>query len=312
MADEIFYSGLGDQRAATILAARFQLLLADRDSSVLSHPALWYAGTAPIGSTVIQVPRVGLLGYDLLTSGTEGTAPANTPLTDGSSNITVAGYEKIYQAGDIARMTDSLGVLNADMMAMDCAMSAAQTLINILAALATGFSTNVVGSSGVDLTVQDFTDGITLLEVAKASGPLLALLHPTQWGDMRTDSLSLGGAVQYREDAQGIVQGARGLYKGTLFGVDCFTSSHCDTSDAGANVNGMIIANGAVLWGNGQYVPEPGDPNIVDLAIPEQPIRARLERDRDGRSGLTSWVMRTPMGVIEGIDAAGVRVRSDA
>ena len=37
-------------------------------------------------------------------------------------------------------------------------------------------------------------------------------------------------------------QGARGLYKGTLYGVDVFTSSHCDTSDAGANCRGIPSA----------------------------------------------------------------------
>jgi hypothetical protein len=312
MANEILYSGIGDLTTATKLAAMFHLLLADRESSALLHPALMYVGSAGPNSTVIQVPRVGLLGYDLMTSGTEGTDPGNTALTDGSSNVTVGIREKIYEAGDLARLTAIGGLLDTEMMAEDMAVTVAQTLIDLLAALATGFSTNVVGSSGVDLTHQDFLDGITLLEVAKANGQLMSLLHPTQLGDLRTDALSLGGAVQHRPDAQGIARYAGSLYKGTLYGVDLFTSSHCDTSDGAANVNGMIIAPGAVLWGNGQFVPEPGDSNILDLSIPGAPVYGRLERDRNGRAGLTAWVMRTLLGVIEGIDAAGVRVRSDA
>lgn len=314
MANEIIYSGLGDMRAAAVLAATYQLLLADREAGALAHPALQmgYAGIAAPGSLVLQVPRVGLLGYDLMVSGTEGTDPGNTALTDGKSDITLAGFEKIYEAGDLARFTDVYGMLDAEMMAADCAMSTAQTLINALAALATGFSTNVCGTSGVDLTWSDVTDGITLIEVGKATGPLMGLVHPTQWGDLRKDTLSLGGAVQHRGDLQGVARYAGSLYKGRILDVDWFASSHCDTSDAGANVNGMLIAPGAVLWGSGAYAPEIGDANILDLGIPGQPITARLERDRNGRAGLTAWIMRAILGTIEGIDAAGCRIRSDA
>lgn len=312
MADEIIYSGLGDMRAATVLANLYMLLLADRDGGALSHPALMQVGSGSPGSLVIQVPQVGLIGYDLMTDGTEGTAPANTALTDAHANITLAISEKIYQAGDLARMTDPYGMLMPEVMAADMAASVAQTLISKLAALAAGFTTNVVGSSGIDLTVQDFTDGITLLEKQQAAGRLCSILDPTQWGDMRTDSLSLGGAVQHRADSQGIVMYAGGNYKGELFGVDVFTSGRCALSDGNANTNGMIFGAGALLWGDGTFIPEPGDPNILDLAAPGMPVRGRLERDRDGRSGLTSWVMRAVLGVIEGIDAAGCRVRSDA
>lgn len=312
MANEIVYSGIGDLTVAARLASLYQLLLADRDSGALAHPAIVYAGMSQAGSTVVKVPQVGLMGYNLLASGTEGTDPGNTALTDASASITVAIYEKIYEAGDLARMVDAYGMFSPEMMAADCAVSAAQTLIDLLVALATGFTTNVVGSSGIDLVIEDFTDGITLLEVAKVAGRLCSILHPTQIGDMRTDSLSLAGAVQYRQDAQGLVRYAGSNYKGELFGVDVFSSAQCDTSDAGANVNGMIFGPGAVLWGDGAFVPEPGDNNIIDLAMPGAPAKARLERVRSGRAGLTAWVMRALMGVIEGIDAAGCRVRSDA
>lgn len=311
MANEILYSGLGDLTTAANLASRFHLLLAARDSSFLGHPAIFDAGFATPGSIVMQVPQLGMLGYDLMASGTEGTAPSNTALTDGSSSITLAIYEKVYQNGDLARMTDAYGFLDTAMFAQDLAVTTAQTLISILAALSTGFSTNVVGSSGVDLTVSDFTDGITLLEVANVAGSLAAVLHPRQWGDMRTNSLTLAGAVEHRPDVQGLASYAGQSYKGSVFGVDTFVSSRCPDSDAAANENGVIFGSGALLMGKGQFVPE-ADPNILDLAIPGAPVMARLERDRDGRSGLTSHVMRTVMGVIEGIDGAGCRVRSDA
>ena len=102
------------------------------------------------------------------------------------------------------------------------------------------------------------------------------------------------------------------LNKGQFFGVDTFTSSQCDSSDASANVNGMIAGAGAFHWGLGQLVSEPMDSNIIDMGIPGTPVLGRLERIRSGGTGTTRWMQRFVFGCIEGIDAAAVRVRSDA
>lgn len=311
MANEILYSGLGDLNVAAQLGAFYTLLLADRDASALSHPALIDAGVGMPGSLVMQIPQVGLLGYDLMSAGSEGSDPGNTALTDGSDQITLALYDKIYEHGDLARMTDAFGILDPEMMAADCAITTALTLLDLLAALATGFSTNVVGSSGVDLVVQDLIDAQTKLRVANVQSTLCQILHPTQIGDINTDLASIGGAFQHRPDLQGFTRWTGGSYMGQLFGVDTFSSSYCDASDAGANVNGMVFGRGALLHGRGAFRAE-SDPNIIPIAVPDAPVQARLERIRSGRTGLTAWAMRAVMGVIEGQDAAGCRVRSDA
>ena len=309
MADEILYSGIGDQTVAAQLGSFYTLLLADRDASALRHPALIDAGLGMPGSLVMQIPQLGLFGYDQMTDGTEGTAPANTALTDGNDQITLAIIEKIYEHGDLARMGDAFGVFDPETFAIDMTVSVAMTLLNKIAALSTGFSGNVVGTTTVDLVNQDFLDGITKLRIANVTGELCSLLHPQQIGDLGTDSFSLGGAVQMRADMQGIAAYTSGSYQGKLLNVDVFQSSQCPT--AGGDVNGMIFGRGAILHGRGQFRAE-SDANIIDLAVPGSPIVGRLERSRAGRSGLTSWISRAVIGVIEGQDLAGCRVRSDA
>jgi hypothetical protein len=74
----------------------------------------------------------------------------------------------------------------------------------------------------------------------------------------------------------------------------------------------MLIGAGALYWGRGQFAPEFSPGGIIELAAPGSPVTARLEIERDGRAGLTSWIMRHIVGVIEGQDAAGVRIRSKA
>ena len=87
---EIFYSGLGDLRYATILAGELGLLLADR-ASLWRNPAITFYGDARgSGSTVFDVPLAGLDGYDLMASVAENASTSNTALTDASPAITVA------------------------------------------------------------------------------------------------------------------------------------------------------------------------------------------------------------------------------
>lgn len=301
MANEILVSGIGDLITQETMSAEYLMLLAER-GDIFGHPALVYAGAA-VGSNVVRVPAAGLMGYDLLSAGTPGSALANTALTDASFDVTVAWYGKSYEAVDLARIVAD-GRLDPELFALDMAVSVAQTLMNLIANLADGF-TNVVGSTGVDMTIGDWVDGITTLEISNAGGEFLGLLHPRQWGDMRTAALALGGAAQYREDAQGVVAAKMGSYKGKLFGVDAFTSSRCKLVNTGADRAGMMFGRGAVLWADAEF-PDEGDPNQLVMG------RAMLERDRDGKKGSTAYVSHANLGAAEGIDLAGVSIVTDA
>lgn len=304
MANEVLVAGIADLKTTEVMSSEFLMLLADR-GDLFQHPALVYAGAAQ-GSNKVRVPQLGLGGYDLLAAGTEGTALANTALTDGSSDITVAWYGKTYAVSDLAQVVAANGLIDPVMFAQDAAISVAQTLISLLAGLMGGFS-NTVGSTGVDLSAANFVDAITQLEVSKVSGPLMAILHPQQYGDLRSASLSLGGAVQYREDAQALVMSRSNSsqYKGNIFGVDVFCSSHVGTANAGADRAGGMFGRGAVAWADAQF-PANGDPNIISLG------RAAFERDRSGTAGLTNYTTHAFMGAVEAIDAAGVSIITDA
>lgn len=302
MANEILIAGIADLMAAEIVSSQFLLLLADR-SDILGHPALVYAGAA-VGSNVVKVPQIGLMGYDTLAAGTEGTASANTALTDSSDSITVAWYSKQYEQSDLAQVVAANGLLDPMLFAQDCAVSVAQTLMGLIANLVDNFSTTV-GTSGVNASIQNFVDAITALELNKAQGPYLSILHPRQWGDLRTDALSLGGAAQFRTDAQGLVAAGTGLYKGQLFGVDVMTHGAVPTANGGADRAGGMFSRGALAWADAQF-PANGDPNILNLG------RAAFERQRTGKAGLTAYISHAFLGVVECIDTAGVSIITDA
>ncbi|MCB9763920.1 MAG: hypothetical protein H6739_29385 [Alphaproteobacteria bacterium] len=301
MANEIVPSGIGDLIAGEVMANEYMMLLAERDNSVLNHPALFHATATSPTSNVVRVPHVGLGGYDLLSATTPGSEIANTALIDGSSDITISSRAKVYMADDLAQyITD--GKLDAIALAQDAVVSISQTLISLIASVAGGF-TATEGTSGVDATWNDVLAAKTTLDIANAAGPMLAIVHSRQWGDLESDALSMG--VLPAQSMSGVIMQGLSGYRGRYLGIDFFVSNHVPTANAGADRAGGIFTRGGIAWADAQ-MPAENDPNIVNLG------RGRFERVRQGRYLATSYVTSYHCGVAQAIDAAGVSLVSDA
>lgn len=301
MANEILVSSIGDLIAGEVLATEYLMLLADRDNSILTHPAIMYAQASSPTSNVVRVPHLGLGGYDLLSATTPGSEVANTALVDGSTDVTLAMRAKRYNVDDLAKYV-SAGKLGASMFAQDLAVSYGQTLISLIANVGDDF-TSTAGATGVNATWADILTAKATLGVAKASGQMCAIVHPQQWADLESDALSLG--VLPAQTSGGIINQGLAAYKGNWFGIDFFTSSYVPTANAGADRAGCIFTRGGIAWSDAQMDDE-GDPNIVNLG------RARLERVRQGNYLATSYVFSHVSGVSKAIDAAGVALITDA
>ncbi len=301
MANEIVASGIGDLIAGEVMAAEFLMLLADRDGSVLTHPALFHATGSARSSNVVRVPHIGLGGYDLLTATTPGSEHANTALTDGSTDVTIAPRAKVYSIDDLAGFISD-GKLDALAFAQDAAVSVAQTLISLIANVADDF-TATAGTTTVNATWNDVVDAKTTLGVAKATGPMLGIVHPRQWGDLEIDALSMG--VIPAQVMAGVINQGLDAFKGQWLGIDFFVSSAVPTANAGADRAGGIFCRGGIAWADVD-IPAEADPNIVNLG------RARFERDRKGTYLETSYVTSFHAGVAQAIDGAGVSLITDA
>lgn len=301
MANEILTSGIGDLIAGEVLAAEYLMLLADRDSSVLNHPAIMRATATSPHSNVVRVPHLGLGGYDLLTDVTPGSEVANTAFSDGSTDVTIAARAKRYTATDLAKYV-AAGKLGPAMFAQDLVISVAQTMISLIANVGDDFTTTI-STTGVALVWSKVLEAKAALGVAKANGPLMAIFSPVQWGHLEADALGLG--VLPAQTNAGIVNAGLSAYKGRYFGIDCYVSSHVPTANAGADRAGCLLSPGAIAWADAQ-MPSDGDPNIADFGT------ARLERVRQGNFLSTSYVFSHHGGCAKAIDAAGVSIISDA
>jgi len=308
VANEILYAGLTDQRTVEILDGQVLQLLADR-SALPNHPALYYAGDlAGSGSTTIKVPFVGLDGYDLPAPRADGAAAVNTALVDSSYTISVNTKTKAYEPSDIARFSDSLGVLNAERFAQDAVASHMLQITDQIAGLVGNFS-NTVGASGSDLSIANVLAGLTLLEVgcqaSLAEGEVMAVLHTVQMGDLRTALATVAaGALQWSVPPEQLVVRGNG-YRGRYLGVDWFSSSYVDLVNVGADRAGGMFVRGAIGWADMSQVADSADQIVLGGKI-------LFERDRTAKSGLTAYVSHSINGSSEMLDAAGVSIITDA
>jgi len=306
MANEIYYSGLGDLRLAAVLHQEIALLLADR-GSLRGQPAIVnYGDLSGRGSTVLEVPQAGLDGYDRMAAVAENASTSNTALTDASPSITIARQALQYQISDLANITDSVG-LDTDRLAASMVGSYDMRFTEMICQITDDF-TATAGSSGVDMVVADWYDAQFALTQSSVTGPYLAILHPVQLTDFQSSLRAEAGAVQYVPATAEMLAIKGPGFAGSFNGVDIFASSHVPTANAGADRAGGMFGAGAVGYATGSLTAVRGAGGLVLPA--GTPVVVEFERDAAG--AMTTVVGNGFLGVAIVEDGRGVSIITDA
>jgi len=307
MANEVLYSGLGDLRLAKILNNEIQLLLADR-FSLRNHPSILNAGNiAGRGSSVISIPQAGLDGYDSMTAvGAETANASNVALTDASADITIARYALRREISDLANLTDSVG-LNVERLAADMVGGYEMAVTEAICDVIDGF-TATAGTSGVDMSVDDFFSALFQLEQTSVPTPYVAVLHPVQLTDLQSSIRAEGGALQYVAATQEMLMAKGQGFAGSFLGVDIFKSSKVNTANAGADRAGAMMGYGAVGMAEGAVRPVSALGGA--LQFPAGTVIA-VEYDRNSQAGLTSITGNAYFGCAK-LQELGVSIITDA
>jgi len=299
-------SNLTGLLASEALSGVVEMTLADR-GALPNHPALISIPKLEgLGSTSIQASSIALGGATLLVSTAEISAVTATTITNTAVNLTIAKYAKAHSASGLARVVDSTGTINLEKFALDAVAAASSTLLSVVALLMQSFAT-VKGSSGVNASFVNFLDCITALEIAKVHGPLLGILHPQQWADIRADvAAASGGAIQWNQGSQGMIDAMKGIgAQGQFAGVDVYTTTH--VLDDATDVWGGVFGRGAIVYGM-------ASPSAMDLTADMAVLGGKIlfERSRTALSDITAYVTTVYMGAVEMIDLAGVTLKTDA
>ena len=306
MANEILYTGIGDLRLTEFLAAAIELTLADR-YWLWGHPALVFRGDiAGQGSSTVKVPQVGLGGADEMAAVAENAAVAVTNLTDASDTLAVARQSLARKMSDLARITDpSGGVVNVTALAGDLVMSAMGRFTTMLAALGGGF-TSTVGSTGVNLSVDNWFTGVLTLELANVPGPYISTLHSQQIGDLRT-SLRSESNIPLQDRSVETVQRVGQASAGALLGVDILRVNRTPTANAGADRAGMMWARGGIHWADASV---PGIPGVPAALGGGGRISVKMDTEILAANTILVGDYYVAVGIMD--TAAGINVTTDA
>ena len=306
-------AGIGDANI-TIARRTIQLALHEsvKNNAIMGHPVI----TAMLQTDELLGQLMGELGVSIslaaigqgkLAATVEGTAATATNFsTSNSATVTPARRAYARDVGDFARSVQEgllTGTLAPDayaMMTYEGLMLWFNDLIDRIAALSSS-ATYEVGTTAIALTWSALQNGIIAFKDRGVSGRALGLLSAKGAQDLSGDGLGLAGAVQFRQQTQGMVsQLGDGAYLFSEWGVDFYLNSELDAD--GADTLGILLSPGAILSKH-QRVPLPVEAtSLLDAGF------YTMEASRPG-GGVTriETVSHNAVGILEASRFAAIR-----
>lgn len=306
MANEISYATLlsAGGRVARILSSLLHTNLYDPTGL---RALMTFVPYSPMGSSTMNVTKV-TRGAVMAAATTElSSGFANTALSTGNYDLAVARYGLKMQPTDLMKITG--GALDVNYVVGVLTESLDLTLTDLLTALFSNIAGNV-GTSGADLTVDDFFDAVYYLNLANNPGQLSVVLHNQQINDLIESIRGEGGPMQFRTDAQGLLQSPGVGFRGQFAGVAVYQSDSCLLVNSSADRQGCMFSSGAFAY---TLAPVAAlDPMINPADILVATPEMFVERVRDGANGMTSLIANAYPGTAEAEDLRACRVTTDA
>lgn len=260
-----------------------------------------------MGSATMNITKVTRGAAMAAASSEISGGASNTLLTTGNYDLTAARYILKMQPSDLFQITG--GPVDVDYVTGVLVESLDLTLTNLLTALFANISSSV-GTSGQNLSVNNWFDAIYTLNLALNGTDIAAVLHPQQVNDLIESARGETGPMQYRTDAQGILSPPGVGFRGSFAGVAIYSCDSVATANGGADRDGCMFSRGAFAYTlasvsqMGQMI----DPADIIIGTDEMWV----ERDRDAPNGLTSLFANSYPATAEQEDARAVRIVTDA
>lgn len=280
----ITFAGLdGNLRLAAMIENEVRATLADM-ASIRNSGALLFAGdVANIGSDSIRLRYANWGAATPFATAADGADVGSATLTPSTVDLTVGRSALRYDITDLAVMSGLGNDIDPFSLAANMAASA-EARINEVICATFASAAQSIGTSGVNMSVDDFFDAMFFLELGSNDGGFAAVLHPQQLSDL-VDSLrsESNNALAYAPATAEMMAIKGQGYAGSMLGVDIFKSSYVEES--GGNKIGAMFSKGVAyavgtprpLAGAGAEIRPAGTPVVIAF-------------QRDESAGLTEIV----------------------
>ena len=276
-------------------------------ASLRTSGALVFAGDiAGMGSDTIQLRYASLDGAQPMADVSDGSEITSTNLTYATEDIAVGRIGLRYDLTDLAAMTKLGNDIDVFRLAESMAGAFESKFMTMVCATFPSFNTSV-GSSGVDMSVDDMMDAIFALELENNPSQLFAVLHPRQIADLQASIRNeTGNAIAFNPAQHDLVKAVGQGVVGDFLGVQIHKSAY--VSESGGNKRGAVFSAGALGYALGTPLPLAAAGGEIRPA--GTPVLVELERD--SAYSLTKIVGTAYAGVAIIEDARGVLVETDA
>jgi hypothetical protein len=307
MANEASYAAYlsSGGRVARVLRAKLHDLLYDKVGLRGLMSRLENGnGSATLNTTKIARGMVLAAASTEISGGFSNTLPTTT-----NFDCTTARYGGVIQPSDFFHIT-SVDGLNVEYLLSILMETLELTLTDLLVALFANVAGNV-GTSGADLTTDDWFDAIYYLNLQNNPGiGIVGVLHNQQVNDLIESARGETGPMQFRMDAQGLLVPPGTGFRGQFAGVTIIQSD--SVVSTGADRRGCMFSEGAFAYRlesvsrmlDGQMI------NPADILFGSDEMF--IERDRDGANALSSLIVNAYPGTAEQEDLRAVRITTDA
>lgn len=307
MANEVTYSSFysaGARLAFLLTDALHETLYDPTGLRALMPQVPWVRGGSDTTRQVKVTKGAAMAARSSETSG----GFSNTALTPSYFALTPILYSLKYQPSDLFKIAG--GPLDVQYIVNELLVPSLDlTLTDLLTAGFSGIAGSV-GTSGVDMSVDDFFDAMYYLNLQLNPAALACVLHQVQVNDLVEATRSETGPLQFRTDAQELLT-AKGVgYRGTFVGVAIHQSDSCALANANADRRGAMMSSGAFKYQLADCRDMDPMVNPADVLFATEEMF--VERDRDAANSLTSFYAKAYPAVSEAEDLRAVRIETDA
>ena len=306
----------GVLRLSAMISQEINLLLKD-NSNLRNTGLLSYQGSINgTGSDTVRVRLAGLDGFDSMSAATNEISDESankTALTINNADLIAARQYIIYEMSDLASMTGFGGSdIDPFRIAQSIAGSYETRFAQLTGAAAASF-TQTAGANTTTLSVDDFFDAIFKLEQAGfgtgsaggAPGPYACVLAPKALTELQ-DSLrnETGNAISRMQSSMDMLQVKGENFKGSLFGVDVYSSALGVNQNASSGFDNYMISPMALGYVDGIPAGVRGSSDLMSMG------KVVVEFDRRPMSASTFVVGHAYLGLGIITDDKGVKLLS--